>query len=72
MRATISKPTGFSDQRPEPTPVEIVGYLYGPHIDGGGYDRRKDCAQAVYVINGRLEAAPLSWFEVSASKEPRP
>lgn len=52
MKATYSAPSGFRDMEPQGSPVEIVGYCWGSHIDAGGYNRRDETVLAIFIVRG--------------------
>jgi hypothetical protein len=65
LKATLSRPTGFSDPSHFYSEVVVHGFTWGKHADARGYNRSDECALAVCSEgDGALYTVPLRWLKI--------
>jgi len=67
MRAILKEPTGWRNPASRDSDVTILGFVWGAHRDGAGYDRRADTVLAVVALeSGELRDVPIRWVKYEA------
>ena len=65
-RAMLRRPTGFREPAVYEEAVLVMGYTFGTHEHGGGYNRAQETTLAIVASgDGQLRSVPVSWLNVA-------